>query len=121
MPPQRYRPLPVTDLSHRIEADSLQLSWTLPVTAAAGKTIADNCVVYRARQPISDAECTGCPVPFVSIAEVAVDRKSADPVEPVQLTYTETLPTGFAHTYKVVCFTRGGEPGGDSNIVNFRY
>lgn len=121
VPPKRYRLPPVSDLTHRIEDKDLILSWTVPQASGSGKSVTDGCVVFRARQSVMETECTGCPVPFVSIAEIPVTQKSAAASQQFGLTYTETLIPGFAYTYKVVCYTRDGGPGEDSNIVNFSF
>lgn len=119
MPPRQYRPPPATDLSYRIDGENLFLSWTVPV-AEADKAVIDRCVVYRARQSILESECTGCPVPFVSVAEIPAGQTKAATPQASVWTYTERLLSGFIYTYKVTCLTRSGS-GADSNTVNFSY
>ena len=121
VPPKRYRLPPVSDLTHRIDGQNLALSWTVATDIGPGKSATDGCVVYRARQSVMESDCTGCPVPFVSVAEVPAGKSSTAPSQQTGLTYTETLIPGFAYTYKVVCYTRDGGPGEDSNVVNFRF
>ncbi len=121
VPPKKYRLPPVSDLTYRVDGQNLALAWTVPDATGAGKSATDGCVVYRARQALLESECTGCPVPFVSIAEIPVAKSSTSASQQTALTYTETLIPGFAYTYKVVCFTRDGGPGEDSNVVNFTF
>ena len=121
VPPPKYRPNAVSDLSHRIERQKLTLSWTTPDTDDSTTVVVDGCVVYRARQSLLEADCTSCSVPFVSVANIPTGQSAAGSDNRTRLTYTEALLPGFSYTYKVVCFTRGGGPSEDSNVVNFRY
>ena len=121
VPPPRYRLPAVSDLTHRIDDQDLTLTWTVPDSKGSGKSAAEVCVVYRARQSVLEAECTGCPVPFVSVSDIPVVQDSTAPGQQNTLTYTETLLPGFSYTYKVVCFAPGGVPGENSNIVNFSF
>lgn len=121
VPPPRYLPPAVTDLVHRVDGRNLTLSWTIPDPAGQKKAATDGCVVYRARQSVSESQCTGCPVPYVSVAEIPVGQRPNGSGQTRVLTYTETLLPDFTYTYKVVCFTRVGGPGDDSNVVNFSF
>lgn len=121
VPPPKYRPAVVSDLAYRIDRQKLTLSWTIPDSDSSKSAVTDGCSVYRARQSLLESDCTGCPVPFESVADVSVGENNAGPGKQIGLTYTETLLPGFSYTYKVVCFTRGGGPSEDSNVVNFRY
>ena len=121
VPPPKYRPNAVSDLSHRIDRQKLTLSWTTPAADDSKAGVADGCAVYRARQSLLEADCTSCPVPFVSIANIPTGQSESASEKQTKLTYTEPLLPGFTYTYKVVCFTRGGGPSEDSNVVNFRY
>jgi hypothetical protein len=111
----------VSDLVYRIDGQILTLSWSVPDLAGLGKAATDACGVYRARQSVEESQCTGCPVPFVSVAEIPVGQRSNGSGQSNALAYTETLLSDFTYTYKVICFTRGGGPGEDSNIVNFSF
>lgn len=121
VPPPKYRPAAVSDLMHRINRQTLTLSWSIPDTDSSKSAVIDGCRVYRARQSLLESDCTTCPVPFVSVADIPVGQSSEGSQEQIGFTYTEALLPGFGYTYKVICFTRGGGPSGDSNIVNFRY
>ena len=121
VPPPKYRPNAVSDLGHRIDRQKLTLSWTTPAADDSKGGVADGCVVYRARQSLLEDNCTSCPVPFISIANIPTGQSESGSDKRTKLTYTEPLLPGFTYTYKVVCFTRGGGPSEDSNVVNFRY
>jgi hypothetical protein len=121
VPPPKYRPNAVSDLDYRVDRQKVTLAWTTPATDATKTVVTDGCVVYRARQSLLETDCTSCTVPFVSVANIPAGQSSPDANNQTVLTYTETLLPGFTYTYKVVCFTRGGGPSEDSNVVNFRY
>jgi hypothetical protein len=121
VPPPNYRPNAVSDLSHRIDRQKLTLSWTTPATEDSKTVVVDGCVVYRARQSLLEADCTSCTVPFVSVATIPAGQSASSTDKRTELTYSEALLPGFSYTYKVICFTPGGGPSEDSNVVNFRY
>ena len=121
VPPRRYRPPAVTDLSYKIEYETLQLTWTVPSVKEPEKVNLTGCTVYRSMRPFSDAECTNCPAPYKKVADIPVHREGADGKPLGKLHYGENLEGGFDYAFKVTCYTDNEIFGDDSNIVNLKY
>jgi hypothetical protein len=118
LPPRPAIPAPITDLAYRLEGDMLTLNWTLSAAGDAAPAGMDSCRVYRAARSSAETECAGCPVRYQRAGEVAVP---AAVTEPVRMRYSETVPPGFAYTYKVICRSKNGAAGGDSNLIKFEF
>lgn len=121
VPPRRYRPPAVTDLSYKVEKETLRLTWTVPSGTEKEKVNLTGCNVYRSMRPFSDADCKNCPAPYKEVANVPVQRGGNDGKPVGKLQYSEILAGGFDYTFKVICYTDNEIFGDDSNIVNFKY
>ncbi len=121
VPPRRYRPPAVTDLTYKIEGETLRLTWNVPSGTEQEKVNPTGCAVYRSVRPVSDADCKNCPAPYKKVADVPVQRGGSDGKPAGKLHYSEPLVGGFDYAFKVTCYTDNEIFGEDSNIVNFKY
>jgi hypothetical protein len=121
VPPQRYRPPAVSDLSYRLIDSTLRLDWTLPEIEPAKKMAFGGCTVFRANTSLSESDCPTCPPKFKSIAELKPGTTGQTQENVVVMNYSETLARGYRYTYKVNCYPAKGGYGQDSNTVEFIY
>jgi hypothetical protein len=121
VPPRRFRPATVTDLSYSLDGNNLILTWTIPPESAKMKARTAGCKVFRSMRPLDDTQCKNCPVPFENIADIPVARDSSGNYLQKKLIYTETLVGGFDYTFKVFCYTDQDMAADDSNVVNLQY
>jgi hypothetical protein len=121
VPPRRFRPASVTDLSYSRDGNSLILTWTIPPETEQMRSQTAGCNVFKSMRPLDDTQCKGCPVPFENIADMPIARDSSGNYLQEKLNYTETLVDGFEYTFKVLCYTGQGMMADDSNVVNLQY
>lgn len=121
VPPRRYRPPAVTDLSYQLKGQSLTLSWSIPDTEGREATAPVGCIVYEAKQPLVNTACPECSEPFSPLADLPVQKDASGNTLQRTMTYTGVPAQGFIYTYKVVCYAPDGGLGADSNFVNFAY
>jgi hypothetical protein len=121
VPPRRYRPPAVTDLSYELDGQALTLSWSVPETREGDAAAPVGCFVYTAKQPLVSADCPDCSESFSTVADLRIQRDASDHILKRTMTYTGVLVPGFIYTYKIACYARDGGLGADSNIVNFSY
>lgn len=121
VPPRRYRPPAVTDLSYQLDGQALTLSWSVPETRDGDAAAPVGCFVFQAKQPLVNADCPDCSEPFSPVADLKIQKDASGTILNRPMTYTGILAQGFIYTYKIVCYARGGGLGADSNIVNFSY
>ena len=121
VPPRRYRPPAVTDLSYQLNGQNLTLSWSIPETRDGDAAAPVGCFVYRAKQPLVSMDCPDCSEPFSPIADLQIQKDASGNMLTRTMTYTGVLTRGFIYTYKTACYARDGGLGADSNIVNFSY
>ena len=119
VPPPQFRPPAVNDLRFSIENGVLHLTWTAPPISEASRFELAGCSVYRSIRPLADADCENCPVPYEKVASIPAEvQRERDPLA-ADLSYRENLTMRAEYSYKVVCFTKAGATGDDSNVVNF--
>ncbi len=116
VPPKRPAPPVVQDLSHTIQGDVVELSWTLPV---ASDSRAEEIKVLRATQSGEEIGCEGCPLRFAVAAEIPIHHKAFEKSEPRTLRFTEKIEAGHRYIYKVIVIDEYGMRGKDSNFVKF--
>ena len=121
VPPRRYRPPAVSDLSYKIENESLELTWTVPYGTGQRKVDLAGCVVHRSMRPFSDPDCKKCPAPYEKVADVPVQRNGDNGKPVAALHYGENLVSGFDYAFRVTCYTNNDIFGDVSNIVSFKY
>ena len=119
-PPRRPLPPAVNDLAHTVHNDIVRLSWTVPGkdekrTAAPPATVK----VFRSRLSAEEADCENCPMRFALSGNIPIRKKWAKKSEPVPMSYTEFVETGYRYIYKVIVFDEYGIGGNDSNMVKF--
>ena len=121
VPPRRYRPPAVTDLSYQFDGQALTLSWSIPETRDGDAAAPVGCFVYKAEQPLVNTDCPDCSEPFSPVADLQIQKDASGSILTRSMTYTDMLTQGFMYTYKIACYARDGGLGADSNIVNFSY
>ena len=121
VPPRSHRPPAITDLSYRLQDGALSLAWTIPAAGDRKAAAPVGCTVYEAREPLANTVCPECSQPFKPVADLPVQPDAPGPGLRRAMTYAGVLTQGFIYTYKVVCYTRDGGLGVDSNYVNLEY
>lgn len=111
VPPPQYRPPAPSDVQFSVDGDRLQLSWQVPGAAEKGAPL-EGCRVYRAARNIGEDACPGCPVPFITVADLRLES-----VDQRRQSFRETLQPGFLYAYKVACYTARGNMGQESQPV----
>ena len=115
--PKQTPPPTALSLAHRIDDGRLVLSWR--TGWKAGET---GFKIYRFKQPLSEAYCPTCPVPFTLAAEVPADAAARDKGREERVySHSERLDGGFRYIYKVHAVMPGGGAGPDSEQVNFEH
>jgi len=100
------------------EGDQVTLKWTTPEASRRMLSDLGGFFIYRSKQSLSTPECKDCPIFFTRIATVPYTGETPGTEE---ITYSETLETGFRYIYKVTVFSKSGLTSGDSNTVSFTY
>jgi len=121
VPPRRYRPPAVTDLSYQLDGQTLTLSWSIPLTRDGDAAAPAGCFVFKAQEPLASTDCPDCSEPFSPVADLQIEKDASGNMLTRAMTYTGVLAQGFMYTYKIACYARDGGLGADSNIVNFSY
>lgn len=119
VPPQRYRPEAVTDLSYKLTDGRVALSWTVPPAGERKGSEIAGCTVSRSKRAPEGSECIDCSAAFEPVAEVAAGKDTSDSAGRQRLGYSEDLSTGVEYAYQVICRTAAGTAGQESNIVRF--
>ena len=119
VPPQRFIPPAVNDLSYRLVGTTLSLSWTLPEVKKT--TDIAGCIVFRDRTSVSESDCPTCPPKFKSVADLPLGSASQTKQNLKTMKYNESLAQGYRYTYKVNCYSTQGVSGQDSNRIEFNY
>jgi hypothetical protein len=121
VPPQRFIPPAVNDLSYRLADSTLSLDWTLPAIKKNKTTYIAGCIVFRARTSVSESDCPTCPPKFESVADLPFGVNNQTKKNLKTMNYGESLAQGYRYTYKVNCYSARGVSGRDSNTVEFNY
>lgn len=119
-PPRRPLPPAVKDLEYTVHNDIVKLSWTVP-GKEEGRSAAPPAAVkvFRSRLSTEDASCENCPIRFAVSADIPIDKKRSEKSQPIRMSYTEFVETGYHYVYKVTVFDENGIGGKGSNIVRF--
>jgi predicted small lipoprotein YifL len=115
VPPRRENPPAIEDLSHRLDGNSLELSWSVPEKDNSRQPDLAGFKVYVSKIALSESECENCPLKFKAIADVPIRKKA----EQKQLMYSETLGSGYQYVYMVRGYSEDGLISEDSNYINF--
>ena len=121
VPPQRYRPEAVTDLSYELSNGRVKLRWTIPRQEDQQRVRIVGCTVYRAQRTLADADCIECRRSFQPAANIDVPPEATDRARRQQLGFDDNLTPGFEYAYRVVCSTAAGAAGKVSNVVRIEY
>ena len=121
IPPKRYIPSAVIDLSYHLDGNTLNLTWTLRLDEQKTKAEPAGCIVYRSRIRLSDPDCPTCPPQFKPIADMTAKTDASGKIIEKTMTYRESLVNNYRYTYKVTVYTQAGVSSKDSNTVVFNY
>jgi hypothetical protein len=119
-PPRQSSPAQVRDLGYNISEDSVRLSWTIPEASDKYKSPATGFLIYRFKQPVSEADCANCPITFTKIEEVPV-RGGVFGRPESSVVFAEPIEPGYRYIYKIKAYDDDGVAGKDSNIIDFTY
>lgn len=120
VPPTQARPPAVNDLSATIDGDTLRLTWTIPGETREVTSGLSSFIVYRSKMPLSESNCTDCPVLFERVADISVEVEGSGDLKKDQMTYYETLEKGYRYLYKVTSHSKG-VTSNDSNYVDLTF
>ena len=121
-PPPAPPPPKVTDLSYKMQEDTIELNWTIPKHKGKIHPDLEGFFVYRSRKPLAESECPNCPLRFTRVADIGKKAvKSSAKLTQDHMTYIEILTKGYRYIYKVVPYNDSGSRFADSNLVNFKY
>jgi hypothetical protein len=119
-PPRRPLPPAVKDLEYTVHNDIVELNWTVPGKAESRNAAPPATVkVFRSRMSAEDASCENCPIRFAVSGDIPIHKQRSEKFEPIRMSYTEFVETGYHYVYKVAVFDENGIGGKDSNIVRF--
>ena len=121
VPPLRYRPAAVEDLSYELTDGGVLLTWTIAPAGDPKRSPVAGCIVYRSKRALTDTGCTDCSAGFKKLAEVAVPKDASGKTRPQRLVFSDPLDIGFEYAYRVTCSTEAGASGDESNLVRFEY
>ena len=121
VPPERYRPAAVTDLSYESTGGRVALRWTLPPEKDQDRNPITGCSVYRSQFALPGTECVDCDASFKKAADVPVPQVAASDSSRTAIRFDDTIAPGFQYAYRVVCRTADGVSGDESNVVRFEY
>ncbi len=121
VPPQRYIPLAVNDLSYRLEGHSLILNWTIPAEKITRTLEIAGCTVFRAQISIGESDCPTCPPEFKPLADLRIDGEKSTKTIQRKMSYNDLPAKGYHYTYKVNCYSKKSISGKDSNYVAITY
>lgn len=122
--PRQVPPGKVTDLSYRLDGDTVKLTWTLPEGEQKNQSCLTRFILYRSRSPIAETECESCPIRFKRIAVIPVEDKNTLEIgsdKKKVLSYFETLEKGCRYIYKVTGVAENGLASDDSNYIRLIY
>ena len=100
VPPGKLRPETIDDLSARVTAQGVELSWSVPVRNSDGSPLVEirSFELYRQEKPLAEA-CQGCPPEFGEPLEIPFDAK---PEEARKMLYEDrTVRENMYYVYGV--------------------
>ncbi|UCE52119.1 MAG: hypothetical protein JSV31_23100 [Desulfobacterales bacterium] len=115
VPPRREKPPAVKDLSYRIEDHNLALAWTIPKKDKRRQSNLAGFKVYAAKVPLSESDCKNCPLRFIEVGDIPIPKKR----EQEQITFFQTLESGYRYVFMIRGYSDDGMVSVDSNYVDF--
>ena len=110
LPPDVLPLSAVTNLSHKLKNDIVQLSWNRP--KGKGASSLKGYIVYRSRNAVDDNSlCEKCPITFIKARELHKGTES----------FSELIKPGYRYIYKVVATSEYGTIAPDSELIRFTY
>ena len=104
------KPPRLASFEHHFENDRLTLNWTV----AAGSSPPGRITLYRARTPLSEKPCDGCPLVFSPLRTIALE-------DPEKGSLTLPLEPGFHYGFKMRATTDNGLTGPDTQTIIIEY
>jgi hypothetical protein len=117
--PRRKPPPPVHDLSYRIDGNILTLSWAIPEKIARNASPPSGFKVYRSKIAAAKSDCKNCPPNFTEVGDIPAVIKSNQEKRPVQISFSETLESGYRYIFMIRGYRDNGNLGSDSNYIDF--
>ena len=118
-PPRQIEPPEVNDLSHSLDGDNLELTWTIPEVKGNVKSGLGGFYVFRSKKSVSESDCKDCPKIFKRVADISPEDMGNSGKDSIK--YAEALENGYRYIYKVVIYINNGVMGKDSNQIYFVY
>jgi hypothetical protein len=119
--PRRKPPPAVQDLSYRIDGNVLTLTWTVPEKITRNASGPSGFKVYRSKTAEAVSGCKNCPPNFIVVGDIPAGVKGEQDKKPVQISFSETLESGYRYIYMVRGYHDSGSVGADSNYIEFGY
>ena len=117
-PPLPFGMMPppaVSDLKKHIDGYTITLTWSIPQLKKGGnESFSDGFYIYRSKKK-EDAVCENCPQRFKLMADIPIVGEKNDR----QMSYKETLESGYRYIFKVVAYAKNKVESNDSNIIIF--
>jgi hypothetical protein len=120
-PPRGKRPPAVNDLSYKVSNNTVELTWTIPATAAAAESPVTGFFIYEFKQTRMESECPNCPKFFNKIGEVPVRSSVSVEDELPSVAFVQPIDVGYRYIYKVVSVNDDEIFSRDSNEVELVY
>ncbi len=113
--PHREKPQAVKDLRHRLSGSNLELTWSIPEKGSRQHADVTGFKVYAAKIALSESDCETCPLKFKAVADIPIQKTA----EQNQLTFSDTLESGYRYVFMVRGYIVNGLISEDSNYVEF--
>lgn len=104
------QPPRLASFDHRLDNNRLTLNWTM----TAGSSQPQSFTLYRARSPLAEKPCDGCPLVFTRLRTIPAQ-------DPEQGSLTLTLEPGFHYGFKLTATAANGLTGPDSQTIIIEY
>jgi hypothetical protein len=121
VPPQQVIPLPISDLSYKLDESGVTLSWSYPSRTVTSRDIVDisSFKIYRAVMSPDDY-CSTCPVPFAAPLIIPGHASPDKDQKQKKVVYKASLlRPGNIYLFKVRSMGGWWAESKDSNIVSF--
>jgi len=104
------QPPSLASFRHHLDNDRLTLHWTM--TRGGSRPQSFN--LYRARSPLAEKPCDGCPLVFKPLRTIPAE-------DPEQGSVALTLEPGFHYGFKMTATAENGLTGPDSQTIIIEY
>ena len=104
----------VSNLKAALSDDVLELTWS--IDPEENLTEPEGFRVYKARNPVEEADCENCPTVFELAADIPAES-GLFLLKKIRTVYYETLGSGYIYRYKVMPYTDAGITGQVSDVV----